>query len=141
MENNLKKLRQDLGLSYRRLSKLLGINPSAINDLEKGYNSFTNKTIELLTNFFAVDTNLLLSGKGCYIATIDNDMELIPIPDWLYERARANNEVQEMTTATRVYRKIVGETGRLYASLYNLANERLDNKRLEQIIKYIKRTR
>jgi transcriptional regulator with XRE-family HTH domain len=141
MENNLKKLRQDLGLSYRRLSKLLGINPSAINDLEKGYNSFTNKTIELLTNFFAFDTNLLLSGKGCYIATIGNDMELIPIPDWLYERARANNEVQEMTTATRVYRKIVGETGRLYASLYNLANERLDNKRLEQIIKYIKRTR
>lgn len=51
----LKKLRQDRGLSYRKLGAELSIAPSYLSQIEKGQRSPSEETLEHISKFFNVD--------------------------------------------------------------------------------------
>lgn len=60
MQNNLRKLRQDKGLSLRKLSHWTDITPSVLSCLETGDRPFRENHITVLCNYFGVTSDYLL---------------------------------------------------------------------------------
>ncbi len=58
--NVLRQLRNERGLSQQELARLLGISKSAVNMYERGERQPNFETLELIADFFNVDTDYLL---------------------------------------------------------------------------------
>ena len=62
-KDELKKLREQKGLSQAKLAKLLGYAPSTIGMWESGQREPDYETLEIIAHFFNVNMEVLLSGK------------------------------------------------------------------------------
>ena len=56
----LKELREELNLSFEKLSKLTGLSSSALCNWENGINDITSDNLIVLAKFFKVTTDYLL---------------------------------------------------------------------------------
>lgn len=61
--DNIKFLRQSMGMSRERLAKILGILPSAISDYEDMAGAATPDVLERMAALFNVPSDLLTKNK------------------------------------------------------------------------------
>lgn len=64
MKENIKKLRQELGLTMEEFGKNLGVTRSAISNIENGYRNLTEQMILAICNVYNVNEEWLRDGKG-----------------------------------------------------------------------------
>lgn len=78
--DNLKRLRQEKGLTQQKLADLLGISRSAIGMYERGEREPDFETSELIADFFNVRLDELISDKkdNNLILNINN---ILPLPE------------------------------------------------------------
>ncbi|MDO9566941.1 MAG: helix-turn-helix transcriptional regulator [Candidatus Desulfaltia sp.] len=62
--NNLRKIRQDQGLTLSKLAELLNTSSSYISEIENGKKSLSLNLIMSLSAKFKVNLNWLLTGEG-----------------------------------------------------------------------------
>lgn len=70
MNERIKILRKQLGLTLEKFGERLGVGKTAINKLEKGENNVTDQMFKAICREFDVNEEWLRSGKG--------DMFVIP---------------------------------------------------------------
>lgn len=59
----LKELRTEQGLSYEKLSKIVGVSPMSLCRWENGYADITSDNLQVLADFFKVSTDFLLGRE------------------------------------------------------------------------------
>lgn len=64
MNNRIKKLRLDLGLSQEAFGKQIKIQRSSVSKIETGENSPSDQTISLICKEFNVNEDWLRTGEG-----------------------------------------------------------------------------
>ena len=64
MNNRIKELRLDLGLSQEALGKQIKIGRSSVSKLESGENNPSDQTISLICKEFNVNEDWLRTGEG-----------------------------------------------------------------------------
>ncbi len=60
----LKEARVELGLTQTDIAKTVGINPSAINQIERGSTNPSLSTIESISSAYKINADWLLTGRG-----------------------------------------------------------------------------
>lgn len=80
--NNLKRLRQEKGMTQQKLADLLGISRSAIGMYENGEREPDFETSELIADFFNVRLDELISNKTNEVYPLnENNIYMRPIYD------------------------------------------------------------
>lgn len=78
MNNQIKLLRKELGLTMQEFGKNLGVGKSAISNIENGYNSLTDQMILSICNAYNVNEEWLRNGSGeMFIESSDSLIEKI----------------------------------------------------------------
>jgi len=73
--NNMRKLRENTGMSQSELARRIGTTPSTVNRLENGQRRFSQQYIEVIARVLGVAPGDLI---GSYVATVAKDT-LIPV--------------------------------------------------------------
>ena len=159
--NNLKKLRSDVGVTLRELSKYVSIRNATLSAIENGKQPFREIHIKKLTSFFDVSGDYLLgysdSGIGMYF---EGDEGHRFISEMDFERIRENNIVScliisnscnEERTITAPLEIIEGEVHRSVALSIEEAQitdsyivqieqelKMLDTNSLEKVLRFIR---
>lgn len=60
----LKEARKELGLTQTDIAKRVGVNPSAINQIERGSTNPSLSTIESVSTAYKINADWLLTGRG-----------------------------------------------------------------------------
>lgn len=79
MNERLRKLRKSLGLTLEKFGEPLGVQKTAISNLENGNRNLTDQMIKAICNTYSVNEEWLRTGEG-------NMMKIIPDEN-LYMRA------------------------------------------------------
>ena len=92
--NNLLRLRKELNLTQKELSKYCGVSPTVIVYLENGKRMFRQAHIDSLTSFFNVTADYLLgkSDKG-YIVFSEDDGRPLTLSENEYLSVKDNIEI------------------------------------------------
>ena len=78
MNNQIKLLRKELGLTMQEFGKNLGVGKSAISNIENGYNSLTDQMILSICNAYNVNEEWLRNGSGeMFVESSDSLIEKI----------------------------------------------------------------
>ena len=78
MNNQIKLLRKELGLTMQEFGKNLGVSKSAISNIENGYNSLTEQMISSICNAYNVNEDWLRNGTGeMFVESSDSLIEKI----------------------------------------------------------------
>lgn len=78
MNNQIKLLRKELGLTMQEFGKNLGVSKSAISNIENGYNSLTDQMISSICNAYNVNEEWLRNGTGeMFVESSDSLIEKI----------------------------------------------------------------
>lgn len=78
MNNQIKLLRKELGLTMQEFGKNLGVSKSAISNIENGYNSLTDQMISSICNAYNVNEEWLRNGTGdMFVEDTDSLIEKI----------------------------------------------------------------
>ena len=78
MNNQIKLLRKELGLTMQEFGKNLGVSKSAISNIENGYNSLTDQMISSICNAYNVNEEWLRNGSGeMFVESSDSLIEKI----------------------------------------------------------------
>ena len=78
MNNKIKLLRKELGLTMQEFGKNLGVSKSAISNIENGYNSLTDQMISSICNAYNVNEDWLRNGTGeMFVESSDSLIEKI----------------------------------------------------------------
>lgn len=78
MNNQIKLLRKELGLTMQEFGKNLGVSKSAISNIENGYNSLTDQMIVAICNAYNVNEEWLRTGNGeMFLESSDSLIEKI----------------------------------------------------------------
>lgn len=78
MNENIKKLRQELGLTMEEFGKNLGVTRSAISNIENGYRNLTEQMILAICNVYNVNEQWLRNGTGdMFVEDTDSLIEKI----------------------------------------------------------------
>ena len=64
MNSRIKEVRISLNLTQTEFARELGIAPSSVSDIERGYCPLTNRTIISICSIFNVNEQWLRSGQG-----------------------------------------------------------------------------
>lgn len=78
MNENIKKLRLELGLTMEEFGKNLGVTRSAISNIENGYRNLTEQMILAICNVYNVNEQWLRNGTGdMFVEDTDSLIEKI----------------------------------------------------------------
>lgn len=78
MNENIKKLRQELGLTMEEFGKNLGVTRSAISNIENGYRNLTEQMVLAICNVYNVNEQWLRNGTGdMFVEDTDSLIEKI----------------------------------------------------------------
>ena len=78
MNENIKKLRLELGLTMEEFGKNLGVTRSAISNIENGYRNLTEQMILAICNVYNVNEQWLRDGTGdMFVEDTDSLVEKI----------------------------------------------------------------
>lgn len=78
MNENIKKLRLELGLTMEEFGKNLGVTRSAISNIENGYRNLTEQMILAICNVYNVNEQWLRNGTGdMFVEDTDSLVEKI----------------------------------------------------------------
>lgn len=77
MNERIKKVRTDAGLSQRAFGGMIGVTASSINRLESGENNPSEQTLRLISSNFRVSYLWLKDGEGEPYLPPDTDDELV----------------------------------------------------------------
>ena len=77
MNERIKILRKQLGLTLEKFGERLGVGKTAINKLEKGENNVTDQMIKSICREFDVNEEWLRSGKGDMFVIPDDETAAI----------------------------------------------------------------
>jgi transcriptional regulator with XRE-family HTH domain len=77
MNDRIKKVRTDAGISQRNFGKTIGISGPSIARLETGENNPSEQTIRLISSAFKVNYQWLKDGLGPMYLPPDTDDELV----------------------------------------------------------------
>lgn len=78
MNENIKKLRQELGLTMEEFGKNLGVTRSAISNIENRYRNLTEQMILAICNVYNVNEQWLRNGTGdMFVEDTDSLIEKI----------------------------------------------------------------
>lgn len=72
MNENLKKLREALGLSQKEMANTLKISDATISRIEKGDRNVTVRLMDQICKEFNVNKNWFVTGEGEMFNKIDN---------------------------------------------------------------------
>lgn len=70
MNERIKELRKELGLSQEAFGKRLGVSKAAISRIESGLNSISNMNIVSICREFSVNEDWLRTGSGSMFAEL-----------------------------------------------------------------------
>ncbi len=77
MNERIKILRKQLGLTLEKFGERLGVGKTAINKLEKGENNVTDQMFKAICREFDVNEEWLRSGKGDMFVIPDDETAAI----------------------------------------------------------------
>lgn len=78
MNENIKKLRLELGLTMEEFGKNLGVTRSAISNIENGYRNLTEQMVLAICNVYNVNEQWLRNGTGdMFVEDTDSLIEKI----------------------------------------------------------------
>ena len=77
MNERIKILRKQLGLTLEKFGERLGVGKTAINKLEKGENNVTDQMFKAICREFDVNEDWLRSGKGDMFVIPDDETAAI----------------------------------------------------------------
>lgn len=73
MNERVKELRKDLGITMEKFGERLGVTKTAISRLEKGERSITDQMFKAICREFNVSEDWLRAGEGHMYKTFDED--------------------------------------------------------------------
>lgn len=91
MNNRLKELRKDLGLTMEAFGNKIGIGKASISRIEAGSISLTDRNIDIICKEFRVNEEWLRTGEGDMFIELSEDEEIAEFiarlqrnPDYVY---------------------------------------------------------
>lgn len=89
MNNRVRKVRKELGLTLEKFGKRLGVSNPAISKIENGQNNVSEQMIKSICREFNVNESWLRTGEGEMFIDMDEDDELFA---WVGHILRDENE-------------------------------------------------
>jgi hypothetical protein len=69
-------LRKELDLSMEKFGNIIGVTKSSINNIEKGVNNPSERTIKLICKEFNVNQDWLVNGNGSMFVELTREEEI-----------------------------------------------------------------
>lgn len=95
MENintRIAMLRKKLDLSMEKFGNIIGVTKSSINNIEKGVNNPSERTIKLICKEFDVNYDWLVNGNGSMFVELSREEE---ITKYVAELVKDDDEMKE----------------------------------------------
>ena len=77
MNNRVRKVRKELGLTLEKFGKRLGVSNPAISKIENGQNNVSEQMIKSICREFNVNETWLRTGEGEMFVDMDTEDELM----------------------------------------------------------------
>ncbi len=85
-------LRKELDLSMEKFGNIIGVTKSSINNIEKGVNNPSERTIKLICKEFNVNQDWLVNGNGSMFVELTREEE---ITKYIAELVKDDDEMKE----------------------------------------------
>lgn len=85
-------LRKELDLSMEKFGNIIGVTKSSINNIEKGVNNPSERTIKLICREFNVNQDWLVNGNGSMFVELSREEE---ITKYIAELVKDDDEMKE----------------------------------------------
>lgn len=95
----LREFRHDLGLTQVEFSKKLGVNPSAISQMESGKNNPSTENLIQIWKLFDADLHWLLTGEGDMYCINKRDNAAFKTKSWQTLQDMLNSRLEEIAQA------------------------------------------
>lgn len=95
----LRELRYELGFTQAQLGDRLGINSSAISQLESGKNKPSMDNMVLLWKLFELDLHWLITGEGSMFGSEKKELASVKSKGWRTLQEMLNNSLEEIAQA------------------------------------------
>ena len=85
-------LRKELDLSMEKFGNIIGVTKSSINNIEKGVNNPSERTIKVICKEFNVNQDWLVNGNGSMFVELTREEE---ITKYIAELVKDDDEMKE----------------------------------------------
>lgn len=91
---NFSEIRKEKGVKQEVVADALGVDVSAVSNIEKGKREIRANEIEIIANVFGVDPTYLLTYPDVYVKKTDENAPIDPIEATLQIKLRSDTKDQ-----------------------------------------------